>query len=229
MTDRSTLAFADTETTSLGPLRRIWNIGLIRRSPTGVEISEEIIINKVDLSTADRKSLEVGHFWHRHPDHGGIPGEGCKVVADEAEAARWLMARLRPQLVGDAAVPVHIVGAVPSFDVESFTALLVRNQQCWPGHYHLIDSEVLAVGALAARGVRMDPPYTSDELCALLGIDGTRYAKHTALGDTQWTKDLYDAAMRSADRDPPDVRAALAAARRDRMFGPPSPPPAGNR
>lgn len=63
---------------------------------------------------------------------------------------------------------------------------------------HLGGGETGAIGALAARGQRFDPPYSSEDVSAALGVDPGKYARHTALGDAQWARDLYDAAMRPA-------------------------------
>jgi hypothetical protein len=58
---------------------------------------------------------------------------------------------------------VHIVGAVPPhFDVAGFEAMFARSALRWPGHYHLIDAETLAVGELAARGITVAPPFDSE-------------------------------------------------------------------
>ncbi|MGH4011257.1 MAG: hypothetical protein ACRDTH_24375 [Pseudonocardiaceae bacterium] len=211
MTDNSALAFADTETTGLHHHRRIWNIGLIRRYPDGTEIAEEIIIRWPDLTGADPRALSIGHFWARHPQHGGDPGDAL-VVEDEHAAADWLMARVRPEVSADGGVcPLHIVGAVPNFDVEGFAAMFARHNLCWPAHYHLLDAENIALGALAARGMRVALPYTGEQVSELLGLDTATYARHTALGDARWARDLYDAAMLPAELDGPATDTALRA------------------
>lgn len=212
-TTPSVLAFLDIETTSLYRNRRPWNIGMIRRAPDGTETAEEIIVRGDDMIwDADPASLLVGHFWQRHPDFGGDPGDA--EVLDEDDALAWLLERVRPTLTAAGeAVPVHIVGAVPSFDVWTCERWFRMHQLTWPAHYHLVCAENVALGALAARGVVMRPPYSSTELSVGLGLDLSRYAKHTALGDAQWARDLYDAAMSPipaiAERKPAPV--ALAA------------------
>ncbi|MGH9288057.1 MAG: hypothetical protein ACRD0V_07190 [Acidimicrobiales bacterium] len=188
------IVFLDTETTSLRRDRRVWNIGVITRR-RGVDVPEEIIIGHVDLADADPMALNVGGFWQRNPNVGGRPGE-AQLVDDELRAALWLAERIRPVLTSDGPRPVHIVGAVPSFDVEACAAMMRRHQQCWPAHYHLVDVENVAVGALAARGRVVGPPYDSGELSRLLGVDPGDYARHTALGDAYWARDLFDVAMR---------------------------------
>lgn len=197
----STLAFTDSETTSLRRDRRPWNIAVTLRADGHDLAPEEIIIRDVDLTEADPFALQVGHFWERHPAVGGDPG-AAQIVPTEHDAALWLLERVQPVLRhtsdGVELCRVHIVGAVPSFDVETFVMMFARHQLMWPAHHHLIDAEVLAIGALAARGQRIDPPYSSDDVSAALGVGVGKYARHTAAGDTEWVRDLYDAAMRPA-------------------------------
>lgn len=187
--------FVDCETTSLRHDRRAWNIGLIRRyAATGREHSEEIIIHDVDLTEADPFALRIGHFWERHPLVSGNPGQ-AQIINTEAEAALCLFHLVAPQVHDGQVAPVHIVGAVPNFDVDTFTRMFARHRLMWPAHYHLIDAETLALGALAARGIQVEYPFTGEELSERLGVDMSRYARHTALGDAEWARDLYDAAM----------------------------------
>jgi hypothetical protein len=95
-----------------------------------------------------------------------------------------------------------VVGAVPNFDTERL-ALLLRAHGLEPNwHYHLIDVENLAVGYLHGKkrngswsGVAPAQalPWNSDGLSRACGIeppgDGQR---HTAMGDAQWARALYD-------------------------------------
>jgi hypothetical protein len=195
----STIVFADTETTSLRPDRRIWNIGLIIRYAGQQDLEQEIIIRDVDLTHADPMGLRIGHFWERHPMVSGEPG-AVLMVADERSAAYWLMERVRPTVrhtsEGTLIEPVHIAGAVPNFDVEGFAAMFARHGLCWPAHYHLLDVGNIALGSLAARGKQVGLPYTGEAVSELLGLDMNQYEKHTALGDARWARDHYDAAMR---------------------------------
>lgn len=202
----STLCFLDTETTGLHSHRRTWNIGLIRRDPDGTETAEEIIIRGDDLLwEADPMALLIGHFWERHPDFGGDPG--AALVLDEEEALKWLHERIRPVVTPKGAVPMHIVAAVPSFDVEGLSRWFRQHQMSWPMHYHQMCVENIALGALAGRGHVVRPPHKSKDLSALLGLDADGYWEHTALGDAYWARDMYDAAMRPG----PGISAADAA------------------
>ena len=84
------------------------------------------------------------------------------------------------------------------------------NGICPSWHYHLIDTEALAVGYL--HGINshghssvtcaenciddnMLPglPWKSDDLSAALGITVSEEDRHTALGDAKWARAIYDA------------------------------------
>jgi hypothetical protein len=107
----------------------------------------------------------------------------------------------------------HVVGAVPSFDTHVLDGLLRGHGLIPAWHYHLIDVEVLAVGYLAGRGVKIGstvvdkhgntrlrtPPYSSDELTEALGVESAaEHERHTAMGDVRWVMRMYDAIMGSA-------------------------------
>lgn len=105
----------------------------------------------------------------------------------------------------------HIVGAVPNFDTEVLDGLLRRHNWLPRWHYHLVDVENLAVGYLralldtgnldwvAARaselGDAIDPPWSSRELGDILGVEQIESTLHTALGDADWAKRMYDRVM----------------------------------
>lgn len=214
MTPRATTDFIDSETTDLDLLRRRpWNIAVILRRP-GEEDGEceEIMIDPIDTSEANLISLQMGHFYERHPSVGGDPGEGVEVMT-EAEAARWLLERVKPDVYRtDAGVQVvsrHLVGAIPSFDAVTFDLMFRRHGLCWPAHYHIVDVEAMIVGWLASVGTAHHPPYNSTDLSLCMGVNPEEFARHTAGGDAKWARALYDAAMSPSALVSP---AALAAA-----------------
>lgn len=187
------LAFVDTETTGLDPRHHeVWEVALILRDPEGVEV-ERVWQLPVDLGRADPVALSIGRFYERAAQAN--PG------VDEMEmASPWIFAREFAQLTHGA----HIVGAVPSFDDGFLKRLLRSFKQCPGWHYHLVDVEALAAGYLAALALEIDcdpeprlaiatPPWNSSELSRHVGVDPDLYPKHTALGDAQWAKAIYDA------------------------------------
>ena len=199
------IVFIDTETTSLRPDRRAWEVGMIRRADhrdAGQEISFFIHIDDIDLPNADPFALDVGRFWQRHP----LAVTDARVgydVHDFEDTSMWSTLRGEVLDAGTAAQVVrlwthgaHLVGSVPNFDAEVLAALLRDNWLTPTWHYHLIDVENLAVGWLAGRGESVLPPWKSDDLTRRLGVEpATEQERHTALGDARWAMRIYDKVM----------------------------------
>lgn len=184
------IVFIDTETTSLRPDRRAWEVGLIVRE-TGWDDREHqwfIRSEDLDLGNADVISLNIGRFYERHPSFRGMVNR----LASEAE----VMAAVEKLTRG-----AHLVGAVPNFDAEVLGARMRAHGICPSWHYHLIDVEALAVGYLRALDAAPDGndpdiplPWKSDDLSAALGIEVSDEDRHTALGDAKWARAIYDKA-----------------------------------
>jgi len=190
------IVFLDTETTSLRPDRRAWEVGLIIRDPGQPDEQHQRFIHAddLDLGNADVMSLKIGRFYTRHPQFDpnrtamcGVNIHREQVVLREVE--QWTRG-------------AHIVGAVPNFDTEVLGARMRANGICPSWHYHLVDIEALAVGCLAAKiaasNGAADPgliglPWQSDMLSAALGVTVSEEDRHTALGDAKWARAVYDA------------------------------------
>lgn len=82
--------------------------------------------------------------------------------------------------------PVYIVGACPAFD-DRFLRAAYGNKGV-PYHYHVIDVEAMAFGALGLP----DMP-SLKHLREALGIPGENEAAHTALADAREVKLIFDA------------------------------------
>jgi hypothetical protein len=161
------IAFVDTETTGLDPdLHEIWEVGLI------IGEHEWAWRLPVDLGRADPVALRIGGFHVR-----GLDGKW----ATKQEFARDFATLTRG---------LHLAGAVVSFDEERLRKLLRANGACPEWHYHLVDVENLAAGKLG-----LAPPWDSEALSAMVGVDPTRFARHTALGDARWAKAIYEAVI----------------------------------
>lgn len=176
-----TLVFIDTETTSLRPDRRAWDIGLVVRAPDEVDSEHQWFVGawELDLGNADVRALKIGGFYDRHPqgkrsDSYYLPGSELDVLLQVE------------QLTRDAI----LVGAVPNFDAEVLGTRMRANgiQPSW--HYHLVDVETLAAGH---RGFR--PPWGFDDILAAYGLTYDEADRHTALGDARMARDLYDAIL----------------------------------
>jgi hypothetical protein len=191
------LAFLDTETDGVHPGRRLWEIAIIRREPDGRETEWQAFV-EIDLSTANPFGLRVGRFYDRHPLGrylAGLEPELDYPGRTPAYTTAYDVTRSVARLTHGA----HLVGAVPSFDAEVLDTLLRAHGLVPAWHYHLICAEVLAVGALAAKGLHFPPPYGSNELTEALDIEpAAEEDRHTALGDARWAMRMYDAVMGGA-------------------------------
>jgi hypothetical protein len=97
----------------------------------------------------------------------------------------------------------HLTGNVVSFDAERMAKLLKRHGEVPSWHYHLIDTEALAVGwimgkygtADEAERQAVELPWDSEKVSGAIGLDVTKYERHTAMGDAEWARDMYDAVI----------------------------------
>lgn len=200
------LVFLDTETTSLRPDRRVWEIGAIHRVP-GLRDEEYhwfIDPEDCDLAGADPFSLNIGGYWRRHPRPQpryarGRPLRGGPEREAESVPAFQALGELEQVLRG-----AHVIGAVPNFD-DHVLSTQMRGYGIAPTwHYHLIDIEPLIIGWLAGQraagmALRQEagdlcPPWNSDQLSRSVGVEPPGPdQRHTALGDARWVRQLWDA------------------------------------
>lgn len=187
-----TLVFIDTETTSLRPDRRVWEVALIVRRPGDVDSEHSwfVDIDDLDLGNADLNSLKIGRFHDRHPDVCEIGDIDALASCDNEPA----ILRVVEQLTRGAI----LVGAVPNFDADVLGARMRANGICPAWHYHLVDVETLAAGH---RGFR--PPWGFDDILAAYSLEYDEADRHTALGDARMARDLYDAVFGLVPLAPP--------------------------
>jgi len=184
----SRLVFLDCETTGLSLNDDVWEFACIVREPGHEDVEIQTFV-KHDVEKA--RLLPKSFF-----------DDYCDRYDDDLAITPQHLARLLPGIFADRA---HVVGAVPNFDTERLSILLERNGEQAPWHYHLICAENLAVGYLAGlnavhllEGPLPALPWDSDELSARLGVVAPVQARHTALGDARWARDIYDAVMGGA-------------------------------
>jgi hypothetical protein len=187
------LVFCDLETTGLADDCDIWEIGLIQRLSNDDEHEdlEYRWLIRPDLTTAEPTGLRIGRYY----DRIGIltlaaPGNGrCVDHPDPsmrtARSTATIAAEVATLLDGNT-----IVGAVPDFDARHLTRWLRTNGQAATWHYHLVDVETFAAGAL-----RLPPPWNFDKLLGEFGLAYDEADRHTALGDARLVRDLYDAVL----------------------------------
>lgn len=214
------LVFIDTETDGVHPDRKAWEVAMIRREPDGRQ-DETTFFVEVDLETADPFGLKVGGFYDRHPLGRTVSTKAYtpeRMLGDrELRCSQWLQGEPDSGVLSqsDAALLVaqwthgaHLVGAVPHFDAEVLGKLLRAERLTPAWHYHLIDIEAMAVGAIAARGKVVPLPWKSDDLTVAVGATvAADDERHTALGDARWAMRVYDAIIYGPSMAPEQVGA----------------------
>jgi hypothetical protein len=192
--DNPPIVFMDTETTSLRPDRRAWDVAAIRREPDGAENEMQMFVqlDDLDLGNADHISLTIGRFHDRHPQMGKAgrlgPQLGHGLTHTEFDMLQSVEAFTRGAV---------IVGAVPNFDTEVIAARMRRHGLSPSWHYHLVDVETLAAGQLGLK-----PPWSFDQILDTYGITVDEEKRHTALGDAYLNLYLYDAVYDRASGNP---------------------------
>lgn len=206
------LCFIDTETTSLSAESgEIWEFGGIRRNAETGEETRMLLQIDCDLGTADPMSLKIGRYYDRFAQNGWWETNRISLLGDDI-----FQKEVGPQfpqngevcskieaaaLISEFTRGTHLIGNVISFDAERLERLLRSWCQCPGWHYHLIDLEPMIIGYALACGKTFDLPYSSHDLADWLGVpvpDGDTL--HTAMGDAEWVKDMWDALHNLEDR-----------------------------
>lgn len=85
-----------------------------------------------------------------------------------------------------------VCGSNPGFDMQRIEAMARDNGlEPPPWHYHPEDVPTLARGWLHGKGIYPAPPWKSDLIAQMCGVDPRDYARHTAMGDCQFMWDLW--------------------------------------
>lgn len=216
---RTSLIFLDTETTGLVPtIHCPWEIAWV----TAVHDTEEgtlmevtrrqafVEMDEMQQANADPFALQVGKFQERYVEMDSV------VWTDVVDQLRYDILRCRAVAAGfdktlppmdefdAAAPPIHLVGAIPSFD----HAMICSNWTGWPAygeglwHYHLVDIEALAVGYINGVSAATAPgpskqltwPVRSDDLATPLSVPLVEESlRHTAMGDALYVQAMYRA------------------------------------
>jgi hypothetical protein len=211
------IVFLDTETTGLGPDHEVWEIAFVEHK-LGDEYDTAVEFQIwPDLRYADPTGLRISRFYERNQlfDENGNLRRGVMRFAEFAgtkirEQQEWTPidpAKIA-HIVASRLAGAHVIGAVPNFDDRMLDKFLRQHGEAPSWHYHLVDIESMALGYLAANGMRIDPPYNSDELADLIGVpaleDGER---HTALGDALWVRAWWGTMRKDALRQPSQTAA----------------------
>lgn len=184
------LGFVDCETTGLHvEQHEIWEVALILRDDHGHEVRNHWFL-PVNVADADPMALKIGGFHERHP-YGYAVEDSDNGVTSRIQFADDF-ARLT--------YGVHLVGAVVSFDDKRLERLLQLQEELPSWHYHIVDVEALAAGFLMGKfphdGKPALLPWHSEDLSRAMGVNPDDYERHTAMGDAEWAKDIYDRVFR---------------------------------
>jgi oligoribonuclease (3'-5' exoribonuclease) len=174
------IAFVDTETTGLDPDRHeVWECAVVLYDPVRREEVDRRLwqVQPQNLGVAEPIALEISGFHDRY----------------DREAA--LLPRFFASALTSFIPPkAHLAGAVVSFDEERLRRLVAANGLIHPWHYHLIDVEALAVGALSTEGP-VALPWKSDDLSRALSVEVSEEDRHTAMGDALWALRIWQAVV----------------------------------
>ncbi|GLY08287.1 hypothetical protein [Actinoplanes sp. NBRC 101535] len=184
------LVFLDTETTSLGPDRRPWEIAAILREPDGTDTEYCWFVDPrdLDLGNADPASLQFGRYYDRHSAYTPYdPNRHATRVRRETDVLHLLEGLTRG---------ATLLGSNPAFDADMLATRMRANGICPSWHYRLEDVPTMAKGWLYGTGRPLPEPAKSDQISLACGVDPQRYDRHTALGDCRWIRDLYDTITR---------------------------------
>lgn len=173
------IAFTDIESDGLRPDRKLWEIAVIRREVDGTETRATYIVCDVDLRHAEPQALAMNNYTERSAREPG---------PDEHRLPEWRVAQRVAAMLQDAT----IVGAQPHFDAETIRMMLDRHGMDPTWHYRLRDVESMTAaylgqdtGGLAA-------------CMEALGLPFDKAVQHTAAGDAQAARAIWDTIMASA-------------------------------
>jgi len=190
--------FLDTETTGLNPdTCEIWEIGAILRDEDNADVEYAWQV-RPSLVGAEPTGLRIGRYYERGQLHAWLPPAGKRIVHPESEeytisSPNEIAAELA-QMLDNA----FLVGAVPWFDERFLQRFLAQYNQAATNHYHLVDVETLAAGALGLK-----PKWDFNAVLDAYGLKYDEADRHTALGDARMARDLFDAVY-ATDQTQPD-------------------------
>ena len=182
------LVFLDIEATSLDVhSARPWEIATIERRIDGTEQRTWIMVSDVDLTDADPRALEVGHFEERRVRDGR-----ARWLSEEM-AALWVSRRLTD---GCTVVGSNVAG----YDLPILAAMLGRWGHSPAWHHHPIDlvtwTQAREAGSPFATVGLTEGSY---ELSRIAGAQPPAAAvAHTAMGDAMWARAWWDALTETA-------------------------------
>ncbi|OCB56174.1 hypothetical protein A5722_14865 [Mycobacterium vulneris] len=177
-----TTTFLDTETLGLDRRAPIWEFAAIRIEDDGTESAREHFQIRHQQKRYGIDWAATLPEWFQRDYQARYRFDQAIDMVDAAD-------RIAKIVAGKAV----IAGSNPGFDMERLGDLLAEFDIEPEWHYHPLDVPTIAVGWLTGIHGRTPPrPWKSDELTRLVGLDPDEYKRHTALGDVEWCRDLYE-------------------------------------
>ncbi|MGD9618903.1 MAG: exonuclease domain-containing protein [Mycolicibacterium sp.] len=172
------VVFLDTECTGLDRNADIWEFGAVRRHVDGSRSRLHMFVEHDPV-----KAVRLPEPFHTDYTRR------CPVNRDDLVPQRTAAIEIYEFIGGD---PI-VVGAVVTFDSHRLAVLFGRHRIPQPRWlYTVVDVCALAAGYLRARGEPVEFPVRLDQLGQHLGIDTSKHARHTALGDAAFVEDIFD-------------------------------------
>ena len=151
-------------------------------------------VASVFLTSGDGR-IAAGHWLVDH-DPDDMDPELPQSFRDDY-AARYNVVKSFPQkkvIEELSTIPKEtmVMGSNPYFDMERLEKMAVDNGLPKPPwHYHPIDLPTMVHGYLLGKGVDPAPPWKSDFLSRIIGVDPASFDRHTALGDCMWCLSMW--------------------------------------
>lgn len=205
--DTETVHFVDVETFGLELDRHaifeIATCGLRRDTPCHTFFLEP---DENELANASSQALQLTSYYDRLIKHRPAPSMGAhQMLSSDGLGERfdtdlshhptpgqiiWVPRSRREALAEYLAWKWkgHLAGNSVSFDAIRLERWLRRHGAASQWHYHLVDVEVYAAGALGLL-----PNWSSTDLSEKLGVDVPE-DRHTALADITWSRAMFVAA-----------------------------------
>lgn len=186
------VVFLDTETTGLDESQdQPWEVAWCRREADGTETrGQRFIRDPWERGLKLPEPFRTDYITRYRPNIAIDPGELAETLAHVFRGR------------------AHLVGAVPTFDVLMLTPMLNLVNKPRPWHYHITDVEHLAIGWICSRlrydTALIDPeeaqlrqlvttlPINSDALSRAIEVDPAKFDRHTAAGDVEWARAIFD-------------------------------------
>jgi len=171
------LLFLDIETLGIAPGSAIWEVAA-QRFEGGVLQGQMSVFVMHDINAVD-------------PD---LPQSFRDDYAERYQAELAIGIRPMFERLERFSEGAMVCGSNVSFDMERLERLAEQWNAVPPTwHYHPKDVPDMVHGYLWGRGVRPAQPWRTNFLSQAIGVDPNQYARHTALGDVQWCRAMWEA------------------------------------